>query len=101
MDIRDRRARRQAEGLGLVQFRVPDTNSAEFKAEAGRQSRLIARSPHEADDQAFIDSLAESWTQLRSVMHPLFPGEGRGPGTEVGLDPGLRRGTIQADRIRS
>ncbi len=57
--VRDHRARMRAKGLKVVQLWVPDTNSAEFKAEARRQSRLIARSPHEADDQAFIDSLSE------------------------------------------
>ncbi len=29
------------------------------KAEARRQSLLIAQSPHEADDQAFVDSISE------------------------------------------
>ena len=57
--VRDHRARMRAKGMKLVQFWVPDISSAEFKAEARRQSRLIARSPYEADDQAFIDSLSE------------------------------------------
>lgn len=57
--VRDHRARMRAKGMKLVQFWVPDTSSAEFKAEARRQSRLIARSPHEGEDQAFIDSLSE------------------------------------------
>jgi hypothetical protein len=49
----------RAKGMKLVQMWVPDTNSAEFKAEARRQARAIADSPHEADDQAFVDSLSE------------------------------------------
>jgi hypothetical protein len=57
--VRDHRARMRAKGMKLVQFWVPDTSSAEFKAEARRQSRLIARSPNEADDQAFVDSLSD------------------------------------------
>jgi len=57
--VRHHRARMRAKGMKLVQFWVPDTSSAEFKAEARRQSRLIAQSPHEADDQAFIDSLSD------------------------------------------
>ena len=57
--VRDHRARMRAKGMKLVQFWVPDTSSAEFKAEARRQSRLIARSPHEAEDQAFVDSLSD------------------------------------------
>ncbi len=57
--VRDHRARMRAKGMKLVQFWVPDTSTAEFKAEARRQSRLIARSPNEADDQAFVDSLSD------------------------------------------
>lgn len=57
--VRDHRARMRAKGMKLVQFWVPDTGSAEFKAEARRQSRLIARSPQEAEDQAFVDSLSD------------------------------------------
>ena len=57
--VRDHRARMRAKGMKLVQFWVPDVNSAEFKAEARRQSRLIALSPTEAEDQAFIDSISE------------------------------------------
>jgi hypothetical protein len=57
--VRDHRARMRASGMKLVQFWVPDTSSVQFKAEARRQSRLIACSSHEADDQAFVDSLSE------------------------------------------
>ena len=59
--VRNHRTRMRAKGMKLVQFWVPDTSSAAFKAEARRQSRLIALSPHEADDQAFIDSISEFW----------------------------------------
>lgn len=57
--VRSHRARMRAKGMKLVQFWVPDTSSPAFKAEARRQSRLIAQSPYEADDQAFIDSISE------------------------------------------
>jgi hypothetical protein len=57
--VRDHRARMRAKGMKLVQFWVPDTSSAGFKAEARRQSRLIAQSAHEAEDQAFVDSLSD------------------------------------------
>ena len=35
---------------------LPDTSTPEFAAEAERQSRLIAESPQDAEDQAFLDS---------------------------------------------
>ena len=57
--VQDYRARMRAKGMKLVQFWVPDVNSPEFKAEARRDSRLIANSPYEADDQAFVDSISE------------------------------------------
>jgi ABC-type uncharacterized transport system substrate-binding protein len=59
--VREYRARKRAQGLKLVQFWVPDVNSEEFKREARRQGRLIANSPSEKDDQAFIDSVAVIW----------------------------------------
>lgn len=59
--VREHRARKRAQGLKLVQFWVPDVNSEEFKREARRQGRLIANSPSEKDDQAFIDSITLKW----------------------------------------
>jgi hypothetical protein len=38
---------------------VPETRTAAFKVEARRQSALVAASPHEPDDQAFIDAASE------------------------------------------
>ena len=46
----------RAQQLSAIQ---PDTSTPEFAREAKRQSLLIANSPHEADDQAFIDSISE------------------------------------------
>jgi hypothetical protein len=57
--VRAHRARLRAQGLRPIQIWVPDVNSPEFIAEARRQSRLIAESPHEAEDQAFVDAV--SW----------------------------------------
>lgn len=62
LKVREHRERLRRQGLRPVQFWVPDVNLAEFKAEASRQSRLVAQSPKEADDQAFIDSVS-AWTQ--------------------------------------
>ena len=56
--VRNYRARMRAKGMKLVQVWVPDLNSPAFKSEARRQSRLIASSPHEAEDQAFIDAIS-------------------------------------------
>jgi hypothetical protein len=49
----------RAKGMKLVQFWVPDTRSRAFKAEARRDSLLIANSPWDADEQAFVDSISE------------------------------------------
>jgi hypothetical protein len=48
-------------GMRLVQFWVPDVTSEEFRAEARRQSLLVANSPHAREDQDFIDSITERW----------------------------------------
>jgi hypothetical protein len=47
------------QGLRPIQIWVPDVNSPEFIAEARRQSLAIANSPHEAEDQAFVDAVSE------------------------------------------
>lgn len=57
--VRAHRARLRAEGLRPVQLWLPDTSSPEFIAEAHRQSLAIANSPHEAEDQAFVDAISE------------------------------------------
>lgn len=56
--VRRHRARLRAEGLRPIQIWVPDTRSPRFAAEARRQCKLIAESPQEADDQAFVDSIS-------------------------------------------
>jgi hypothetical protein len=53
------RDRLRKQGLRPVQIWIPDVNSPEFKEEARRQSLLIAQSPQEQDDLAFVDSLID------------------------------------------
>lgn len=57
--VKSYRARMRAKGLRLVQIWVPDTRSPRFTAEARRQGRAVARSPMEAEDQAFIDAISD------------------------------------------
>ena len=56
--VRPDRTRLRAQGLRPIQIWVPDTRTRRFAAEAHRQSLLIAASPYEQDDQAFVDSIA-------------------------------------------
>ena len=58
-DVRRHRQRLRERGLRPVQIWVPDVRSPAFLAEARRQSELVARGPHAADDQAFADALAD------------------------------------------
>ena len=44
-----------------LQIWLPDTSSPEFAAEARRQSLLVARSPQEEEDQAFVDSISDAF----------------------------------------
>lgn len=37
---------------------LPDVTASDFAAEARRQSRLVAGSPGEEDDQAFVDAVS-------------------------------------------
>jgi hypothetical protein len=55
------RERLREEGLRPVQLWVPDVRAPGFAAEAHRQSALAARSPHAAEDQAFVDAI--SWLE--------------------------------------
>lgn len=59
--VRAYRERLRARGLRPVQIWLPDVRSPEFQAEAHRQSLAVAKSPHAADDQAFVDAISE-WT---------------------------------------
>jgi DNA-binding LacI/PurR family transcriptional regulator len=57
--VRGHRDRLRRQGLRPIQIWVPDTRSAAFAGEAHRQSAAVARSPHEATDQAFIDAVSD------------------------------------------
>jgi hypothetical protein len=56
--VQAHRNRLRAQGLRPIQVWVPDVRSPKFAAQASRQSRLVATSPHAAEDQAFIDALS-------------------------------------------
>ena len=53
------RERLRVQGLRPIEIWVPDTGSLAFAAEAHRQSQLVAKSSHAAEDQAFVDSVSE------------------------------------------
>lgn len=57
--VREHRARLRALGLRPIQIWVPDTRSPTFRAQAHDQSRAVAESRLAAEDQAFIDSVAD------------------------------------------
>ena len=57
--VRAHRQRLRAQGLRPIQIWVPDVRSPKFAAEAERQCRLLARSSHAADDQAFVDDISD------------------------------------------
>jgi len=57
--VRDHRARLRAQGLRPIQIWVPDVRSPAFRSEAHRQSAAVANSPHERDEQAFIDAITD------------------------------------------
>jgi hypothetical protein len=57
--VSDYRTRMRRRGFRLVQFWVPDVRSAEFAAEAKRQSMAIAESPLENEDQDFIEWITD------------------------------------------
>ena len=56
--VQAHRERLRAQGLRPIQIWVPDVRSPRFAAQASRQSRIVAASPHAAEDQAFIDALS-------------------------------------------
>ena len=56
--VQKHRDRLRAHGMRLIQIWVPDVRSRSFILAARRQSRLVAASPFEAEDQAFIDAIS-------------------------------------------
>lgn len=57
--VREHRARLRAQGLRPIQIWVPDVRSRAFQAQAHRQSRVVAASAHQREDQAFIDAVSD------------------------------------------
>ena len=41
---------------------MPEPGTPEFAAEARRQSLIVARSPQEKEDQAFVDSISDAFS---------------------------------------
>jgi hypothetical protein len=59
LKVREHRERLRGRGLRPIQIWVPDVRSPAFRSEAHRQSLAVAGSPHAAEDQAFIDAVAD------------------------------------------
>lgn len=57
--VRAHRERLRAQGLRPVQIWVPDVRSPGFRAEAHRQSLIVALSAQKRDDQEFIDAVSD------------------------------------------
>ena len=57
--VQTQRLGRRKNGLVSVEVGVPDVSSRAFAAEARRQSLAVASSPHEAEDQAFVDAISD------------------------------------------
>jgi hypothetical protein len=57
--VRAHRERLRRRGLRPIQLWVPDVRSRSFAREARRQSRLVAASAFEREDQAFVDAISE------------------------------------------
>lgn len=53
----------RAQGFRLIQMWVPDVRSAEFAAEARRQSAAVAAADWRSDDQDFIEAISMSWDE--------------------------------------
>ena len=56
--VRTHRARLRAQGLRPVQVWVPDVRAKTFIAAARKQSRAVAKSEYEREDQEFIDEVS-------------------------------------------
>jgi hypothetical protein len=67
MAVRDRvgahRERMREQGYRLVQVWVPDVRSAEFSAEAHRQSAAVGAVDRMSDDQDFVEAVTVSWDE--------------------------------------
>lgn len=57
------RARMRAQGLRPVQIWVPDVRSAQFAAEAHRQSAIVAAASAADEDMEFVEAVSEDWPE--------------------------------------
>jgi hypothetical protein len=57
--VRAYRDRLRRQGLRPLQIWVPDVRSPAFRAEAHRQSMIVAASEREDEDQSFIDAVSD------------------------------------------
>jgi hypothetical protein len=57
--VRAHREGLRRQGLRPIQIWVPDVRSPEFRAEAHRQSLLVAESAQEREDQGFVDAVSD------------------------------------------
>jgi hypothetical protein len=57
--VRAHRERLRRQGLRPIQIWVPDVRSPAFKAEAHRQSLVIAQSGKDKEDQDFVDAVSD------------------------------------------
>lgn len=57
--VRAYRKRMRQQGLRPIQIWVPDVSSPGFAKQAHRQSRAVARSRQEQEDQDFLDSISD------------------------------------------
>lgn len=69
--VAKRRAALRAQGLRPKQIWVPNVHSPEFKEQARQAALAVANSPHEADDQAWVDSVS-IWNDLGDDDIPEF-----------------------------
>ena len=58
--VRAHRAKLRKQGLRPIQVWVPDVRSPKFKAEARRESDLLAKDPSFEEDMKFIEDL-QAW----------------------------------------
>lgn len=57
--VRAHRASLRQKGMRPIQIWVADTRAPAFKAEARRQSAVVARSPEDAEINAFIERVTD------------------------------------------
>ncbi len=62
LKVREHRERLRRQGLRPIQIWVPDVRSPEFRAEAHRQSLIVATGAGEEENQAFVDAISD-WSE--------------------------------------